>query len=108
MDQPFSFATFLNVLEHDDYFSVDETAFYFDDDPAEEERMLGCLRKLDKPYWVGNCDLPKGGGYSTAAQLLSAKIFNGESLKDRWNHIVFVSVGGIRIDEWLDLYQDKL
>ena len=48
-DNPFSFETFLNILEHDDAFAVDETAFYFMDDPAGEESMLGCLRRLDKP-----------------------------------------------------------
>ena len=58
MDKPFSFETFLRILENDDYYAVDETSFYFDDDPEEKDRMLGCLRKYDKPYWVGNCDIP--------------------------------------------------
>ena len=107
-DNPFSFETFLNILAHDDAFAVDETAFYFMDDPAGEESMLGCLRRLDKPYWVGNCDIPDGGCFRTASEMLHARIFDGKSIKERWSQVVLVSIGGIRTDEWMDFYSGKL
>lgn len=107
MDKPFSFETFLRILENDDYYAVDETSFYFDDDPEEKDRMLGCLRKYDKPYWVGNCDIPDGCSFYTARELLNAKIFDGRSIGERWEHMVFIAVGGIRIEDWLEIYNEK-
>lgn len=107
MDKPFSFETFLNILEKDDYYCIDETSFYFDDDPNKGEHMLGCIRDYDKPYWVGYCDIPDGCEFYTALELLTAKIFDGKSIKDRWGHLVFVTIGAIELDDWLDLYGDK-
>ena len=107
MNHPFTYEKFLWILEHDSLFGVDETAFYFDDDPEESQHMLGCLRQYDKPYWVGYCDIPNGCAYRTASELLEAKIFDGSSIKDRWEHIVFEAVGGVSLESWLDFYQDE-
>ena len=40
--------------------NIDETCFYFSDDPNEEEHYLGYLPQYDKPYWVGYCDIDGG------------------------------------------------
>ena len=37
--------------------NIDETCFYFSDDPNEEEHYLGYLPQYDTPYWVGYCDI---------------------------------------------------
>lgn len=34
--------------------NIDETCFYFSDDPNEEEHYLGYLPQYDKPYWVSS------------------------------------------------------
>ncbi|MCH5273452.1 MAG: hypothetical protein J1E35_07240 [Lachnospiraceae bacterium] len=107
MGNPFSIETFLHILENDDLFTVDETSFYFDDSPNEDDHMLGCIREYDKPYWVGYCDIPNGCEFYTAYEMLNAKIFDGKSIIDRWEHLVFVSIGGIRLDEWLNCFNDK-
>lgn len=107
MKPPFSFETFLKILEQDDTYSIDETSFYFEDDPNEEEHMLGCLRDYDKPYWIGYCDIPDGAEYYTALELLTAKIFDGRSIQDRWDHIVFCNIGMLDAETWLDIYGDK-
>ena len=45
MNNPFSFEVFRMILDNDDTFPVDETLFYFDDEPENErEHYLGCLR----------------------------------------------------------------
>ena len=41
---PFSYAEFLRIFEHDDWFLIDETVFYLDYAP-DEEYYLGCLRE---------------------------------------------------------------
>lgn len=107
MNHPFTYQQFLRIFEHDDLFSIDETAFYFDDDPEKDDHMIGCLRQHDKPYWVGYCDIPNGCCYQSAAALLEAKIFDGRSIKDRWEHIVFESIGMLSVESWLDIYHDK-
>ena len=108
MDKPFSYETFLHVLENDDIFAVDETSFYFADDPQQTDRMLGCLREYETPYWLGYCDDPEDCCFETARQMLEAKVFDGRSVKDRWEQVVFSVVGGISLDDWLETYEDKL
>lgn len=109
MTKPFSFETFQMILENDNIFSIDETLFYFDDEPEDENmRFLGCIREYDKPYWVGYCDIPGGCDFFTASDLLNAKIFGGKSIKDRWEHIVIEQIGCIGLEDWLDFYGDKL
>lgn len=108
MGKPFSFETFLSILENDDCYQIDETSFYFDDDLTREEHMLGCIRDFDKPYWVGYCDVPDGCEFYSALEMLTAKIYDGESIKNRWDHLVFINIGGIAADDWLSIYSDKL
>lgn len=108
MTKPFSFETFQVILENDNIFSIDETLFYFDDEPANERtHYLGCIRKYDKPYWVGYCDVPNGCDFLTASDLLNAKIFGGKSIKDRWEHVVIEQIGCIGLEDWLVFYADK-
>ncbi len=108
MTAPFSYETFLHILEHDDLFLIDETAFYFDDDPDETDHMLGCLRDFDLPYWLGYCDIPGGCSFSTADDMLNAGVFDGQSIKERWKHIILYNIGGIGTPDWLNMYQDNL
>ena len=49
--------------------NIDETCFYFSDDPNEEEHYLGYLPQYDKPYWVGYCDVDGGCEFDTAEEL---------------------------------------
>lgn len=100
----FSYEKFLQIFENDDIFPIDETMFYFDDDFEETEHYLGCIRKYNKPYWAGYCDFLDGYECATAIELLNAKIYNGQSIKEKWEHIIFVNIGGIPINDWLDYY----
>lgn len=104
-----SYEFFLKIFEYDEVFLVDETLFYFDDEPKnQQEHYLGCLREYDKPYWVGYCDIPDGEEFLTAKEMLEAKIFEGKSIKDRWEHVVIVNIGGFCWEDWLDMYMNKL
>ncbi len=81
--------------------SIDETCFYFVDDPEESEHYLGFLPEYEKPYWVGYCDTPDGCEYDTAEELVEAKIFNGKSLKERWDNVRIISIWGLCLEDWL-------
>lgn len=86
---------------------LDETMFYFQTDPAEEEHYIGYISKYEKPYWIGCCDILGGCEFRTAREMFEAKVFNNQSMKDRWNEIVIVSIAGINVDEWDISWFDK-
>ena len=79
---------------------VDETSFYFRSEAPSRDHFVGYLPQYDKPYWVGYCDIPNGCEFKTAKELFEAKIFDGKSLKDRWDEVVIVNIGGISVFDW--------
>lgn len=82
--------------------NIDETCFYFVDDPEEIEYYLGYLPQYDKPYWVGYCDVENGAEFATAEELVNAPIFNGRSLKSKWHDVRICGIEGISLDDWLE------
>lgn len=99
-----SYETLLYWFEHDDRYWVDETSFYFEDDPERKERFLGYLRQYEKPYWAGYCDFPEGAEFTTASELFGAPIWDGKSIRDRWEQMVILEIGGLSVDEWLKMH----
>jgi len=99
----------LFAFQHDDVFGVDETSFYFDDEGKKRfDHMIGCIRgEAFPPYWVGGCDIENGCEFDTAEELFQAKIFDGQSIQERWEHLVLDSVGCLSTEGWLDIYQKK-
>lgn len=100
-----------NTLDWDFFFkqlvsgvNIDETLFYFVDDPNEEDHYLGFLPEFDKPYWTGYCDVPDGTEYYTAEELVNDKIYDGKSLKERWNEVRICSIEGVCLDDWLKCF----
>ena len=79
---------------------VDETTFYFRSDPEKTEHYIGCLPQYEKPYWAGYCDVPNGCDFKTAKELFEAAIYDGKSIKDRWDELVMICIGGINPDDW--------
>ena len=106
MERPFSYETVLKWFEHDERWPIDETSFFFEDDPEKTERFLGCLRKYEKPYWAGYCDQPDGMEFSTASELLNALIWDGKSIRDRWEQVVSLQIGMLPVDDWMNMYGD--
>ncbi|SFC70143.1 hypothetical protein SAMN02910406_02210 [Ruminococcus albus] len=76
------------------------------DDPDEQERYLGWIGGQEKPYWVGYCDIPDGCEYSSAEEMFTAKIFDGRSLKERWEQADICNIGGIDAETWLSYYEE--
>lgn len=79
---------------------VNETCFYFTDDPTEEECYLGYLPQYEKPYWAGYCDVKDGCEFETADELVNAPIYDGRSLKSRWDNVTIISIEGLSVDDW--------
>ena len=70
--------------------------------------MIGCIRGNGlPPYWVGYCDIENGCEFETAEELFQAKIFDGYSIQERWEHLVLANVGGFWAKDWIDYYRGK-
>lgn len=81
--------------------NVNEICFYFTDDP-EEEHYLGYHPEQKNPYWVGYCDIKDGTAFKTAKELVNAPIFDGKSLKSRWENVHICSIEAIPLKEWME------
>lgn len=82
---------------------MNETSFYFVDEISEPEHYIGCLPQYDKPYWAGLCDIPNGTEFLTADELVNATIYRGKSLKERWDDVRIICMGGIPVDDYMKL-----
>ena len=46
------------------------------------------------------CDIEDGCEFKTAKELFEAKIYDKRSIKDRWDELVLINIGGISADDW--------
>lgn len=104
MNSEISYEQLLYFFENDNKYPIDETSFYFDDDPEETLHYIGCIRQYEKPYWAGCCDIADGCEFLTAEELFTAKIYNNQSIKDRWEHIVIDGICEVSVSEWTETY----
>ena len=86
---------------------MDETCFYFIDEMDEPEHYIGCLPEYEKPYWAGLCDIPNGTEFLTAEELVDAPIYDGRSIKERWQDIRFILLGGLSVEDYLSFRDIK-
>lgn len=77
---------------------IDETMFIFRTDPNEAEHYIGYLPQYEKPYWAGLCDVRDGCEFKTAKELFEAKIYDGQSIKERWPELILELIGGMDPD----------
>lgn len=81
--------------------NVDETSFTFEKDNQDLLRYIGYSENDPLPYWAGLCDLPEGSRFQTADELFEAKIYDGKSLKERWDEVTIYSIYSLPLDDWL-------
>ena len=81
--------------------NVDETSFTFEKDNQDLLRYIGYSENDPLPYWAGLCDLPNGRRFQTADELFEAKIYDGKSLKERWDEVTIYSIYSLPLDDWL-------
>lgn len=93
-----SFSYFMELLIKGRF--IDETEFYFTDGEEYDYHILGYLPQYEKPYWVGYCDIRDGSEFVTAEEMVTAKIYDGRSIKERWNELRLVSLGGLCLNDW--------
>ena len=91
--------TFLHQFENKKD-AMDETAFYFKTDPDETGHYIGCISRYEQPYWIGLRDIEDGCDFSSAKELLEAPVYDGKSIKDRWEEVCIYLIGGYSADDW--------
>ena len=84
--------------------NINETCFYFKDDPNEVEHYLGYISGQENPYWVGYCDIDGGCDFKNATELVNAQIFNGKTLKERWSNVIICHIEGCGFDDWMKYF----
>ena len=80
--------------------NIDDTSFYFKNDPQAVEHFIGYMPQYASPYWAGRCDIEGGCSFQTAKELFEAPIYDGRSIKDRWTDVVLLQIGAISMAEW--------
>lgn len=92
---------------------MDEICFCFKDDETETEHFVGYTPKYkngiftiinDKPYWAGLCDIPNGCAFTTAEELVNARIYHGKSLQEVWDDITIFSIAGLDVKDWIEIF----
>ena len=68
---------------------------------------MGFLFGSKKTYWVGYCDIENGCEFESANELVDPPIFDGKSLRARWNDVIIYSIKGCCREEWLKYFQHK-
>lgn len=81
--------------------NVDETSFTFEKDNQNLLLYIGYSENDPLPYWADLCDLPDGRRFQTADELFEAKIYDGISLKERWDEVTIHSINSLPLDDWL-------
>lgn len=81
--------------------NVDETSFSFEKDNQDFICYICYSENELLPYWAGLCDLPDGRRFRTADELFEARIYDGKSLKERWDEVTIYSINSLPLDDWL-------
>ena len=89
------------IQEFKEGMNVDETSFTFEKDNQDLLHYIGYSENEPLPYWAGLCDLPDGRRFQTADELFEAKIYDGKSLKERWDEVTIYSINSLPLDDWL-------
>lgn len=100
------FSWFLALFENN--VDVDETNFWFEGEAPGDQHYLGCLPDVDPeaPYWAGCCDLPDGFERATAAELFSAPLYGGKSIRERWSEVHVCEIGLVPVEEYIRYHTD--
>lgn len=92
------FGLFLQEMEKE---NIDEASFCLTNDFEDIVRYIGCEPCDDAPYWAGKCDIQHGCAFSSARELLEAKIYYGQSLEEIWESVWFMEIEGQDAKSWL-------
>ncbi|WP_027396057.1 hypothetical protein [Anaerovibrio lipolyticus] len=98
------FSFFCNILERgmNGILPIDETIFFFDDDSEKKQCCILYEEKYNEILFDAYCDYPpEGGWFNTVDKLVNTPLFKGQSIKDRWDHILVHHIGGYPTRRWL-------
>ena len=88
--QKMDYYSFLKIIE--DTVNMTEFHFYFSNDLLRRKHEIICHRMRVKPFCIKRYNDQKSYEFSTVDDMSEAKIFNGKSLRDKWNYVVFTSI----------------
>lgn len=73
--------------------------FSFDSDSMA--RVIGYAEDNQKPYWATVPGHSRPANFETIDDLFDAKIYNNQSLKERWSEVKIERIDGLTLTNWL-------
>ena len=55
----------------------------------------------DRPFWIGDCDIPNGVDFATAEELVNAPVFGGKSMREVWPQMEIDGAAGMPVEAWM-------
>ena len=56
----------------------------------------------EKPFWIGDCDIPGGVSFLTAEELVNAAVFGGKSMREIWPLMEIDGAAGMPLEVWME------
>lgn len=56
----------------------------------------------ERPFWIGDCDVPDGAGFLTAEELVNAPVFGGKSMREIWPLMEIDGAAGMPVEVWME------
>ncbi|WP_407400439.1 hypothetical protein [Anaerovibrio sp.] len=98
------FSFFCNIMERgmNGILPIDGTHFIFDDDPKKVICDIYYFENIIELYCGGDCCSPKKEAiFYSVTEMVNYPLFDGKSMKDRWDHIIVHHIGGYPTRDWL-------
>ncbi|HFU4202989.1 TPA: hypothetical protein ACGO8F_000561 [Streptococcus suis] len=78
-----------------------EINFSFETDDVDVLRSFGYSKEAEQPYWIRENKHMDERSFTSSAPLFSSLLFDGKSLRERWNEVVIYSIAGQSLNDWL-------
>ncbi|HFI0796425.1 TPA: hypothetical protein ACGO8I_002131 [Streptococcus suis] len=78
-----------------------EINFSFETDEEKELCSFGYSKEAEQPYWIRENKQTDEKSFISSALLFSCPLFDGKSLRERWDEVVIYSIAGQSLNDWL-------
>ncbi|NRG68971.1 hypothetical protein HPB00_05770 [Streptococcus suis] len=78
-----------------------EINFSFETDEENELCSFGYSKEAKQPYWIRENKQTDEKRFTSSALLFSSPLFDGNSLRERWDEVVIYSIASQSLNDWL-------
>lgn len=96
----------IQVFKYDSH--INDMSFSFKQDETKILHYIGVTKEAHDPYWSYFSDDSGVKRFHTAEELFNAKIYNGQSLRERWSEVTIVHMNGMPIEECFSQFEKSI